>query len=129
MPSDAKWEFAARGGVVCSGNFTFSGGNALGEVGWYTGNSGGGTQDVGTRRPNALGIYDMSGNVWEWVWDWHWPYPSAAQTDPVGASSGSGRVQRGGSGNDTAVNARSAARSWSTPSYRLSTFGFRLVRP
>jgi len=60
MPLDAEWEFAARGGVVCRGNFVFSGSNVAGEVAWYNRNSGGSTQPVGTLRPNALGLYDMS---------------------------------------------------------------------
>jgi len=129
LPTEAEWEFAARGGIVCRGNFTFSGSNTLGDVGWYQGNSGGGTQDVGMRRPNAIGLYDMSGNVWEWVWDWLGAYPSAAQTDPVGASSGSNRVHRGGSWNFSSWNVRSAIRSGSHPSHRVVYLGFRLVRP
>jgi len=129
LPTEAEWEFAARRGIVCHGNFRFSGGNTPGEVGWYIRNSGGGTQDVGTRRPNALGIYDMSGNVWEWVWDWYGPYPSAAQADPVGASSGSDRVIRGGWWGGGTTDGRSARRGQITPSARHSHIGFRLVRP
>jgi len=138
LPTEAEWEFAARGGIVCQGNFVFSGSNTAGEVAWYWGNSGGRTREVGTLRPNALGLYDMSGNVWEWVWDWHGPYPSVAQTDPAGASSGSDRMIRGGCWSSSAFLARSAqrnsvrvapsARSLFVPSIWSRAIGFRLVR-
>jgi len=117
LPTEAEWEFAARGGMVCRGNYEFSGSNTVGTVAWYMGNSGGGTQPVGMLRPNALGIYDMSGNVWEWVWD------------PVRATSGSNRVLRGGSWVSTSANARSADRNGTAPSNRNRNIGFRLVRP
>jgi len=129
MPLGAKWEFAARGGAVCHGNYTFSGSNVAADVAWTLENSGGRTHEVGTLRSNALGLYDMSGNVWEWVWDWFGTYPSVAETDPVGASSGSGRVVRGGSSGLTPVNARSAYRNASGPSSQSRGLGFRLVRP
>jgi len=128
LPTEAEWEFAARGGMVCHGNFRFSGSNAVGEVAWYEGNSGGSTQLVGMLRPNALGIYDMSGNVWEWVWDWHGTLPTSAQTNPVGASSGSYRVIRGGGWNNSAGFLPLAVRSMASQASRFGG-GFRLVRP
>jgi len=129
LPTEAQWEFAARGGHGSPGNFTFSGSNTAAEVAWHNANSGNRTREVGTLRPNALGLYDMSGNASEWVWDWFGNYPSVAQTDPVGASSGSLRVRRGGSWLGSAGDVRSAFRDWSAPFLRSDSFGFRLVRP
>ena len=129
MPSDSKWDFAARGGIVCQGNFVFSGSNTAAEVGWYWGNSGGRTYEVGTLQANALGLYDMSGNVWEWVWDWWGSYTNEPKTDPTGASSGSNRVGRGGCWGSSDWFVRSAFRAGGSPAYRGSDLGFRLVRP
>jgi formylglycine-generating enzyme required for sulfatase activity len=83
MPTEAEWEFAARGGNLTHG-YKYSGSNTLAEVGWYNANSGNTPHDVATLAPNELGIYDMSGNVREWVWDWYHDYTSAAQTNPTG---------------------------------------------
>jgi len=128
LPTEAEWEFAARGGHGSPGDFMFSGSNVLGDVAWYSGNSGRRTREVGTRQPNALGLYDMSGNVWEWVWDWDGAYPSTAQTDPVGASSGWNRTVRGGSWAVLSTSVRSMSRDNFTPSGRTNSIGFRLVR-
>ena len=125
LPTEAEWEFAARGGIVCHGNFTFSGSNIAAEVAWHSTNSGSRTREVGTLKPNALGLYDMSGNVWEWVWDCHGTYPNIARTNPVGAYS----VARGGSWAGPAAAARSVVREGLIPSYQSLALGFRLVRP
>ena len=129
LPTEAEWEFAARGGSLCPDNFMYSGGNAAGEVAWYFGNSRRRPQDVGTRRSNALGLYDMSGNVWEWVWDWFGLYPAHAQTNPEGAFSGSGRVTRGGSWGWSTGGLGSANRGNMGPAGWYGIIGFRLVRP
>ena len=129
MPLGAKWEFAARGGHGSPGNFTFSGSNVTADVAWYWGNSGDRTCEVGTLAPNALGLYDMSGNVWEWVWDRFGAYPSFAQTDPAGPAAGDGRVLRGGSWNGAPADVRLAHRSSTVPDVRSNLLGFRLVRP
>jgi len=141
LPTEAQWEYAAKGGNGSPGNYPYSGSNNADEVAWCGVNSGDidlawvfsdnptRTRPVGTKKPNRLGIYDMSGNVWEWCWDWYGTYPSTAQTDPTGASSGSDRVWRGGSWIDRAEWVRSAFRSASSPSFQLSDIGFRLVRP
>ncbi|MCL2600865.1 MAG: formylglycine-generating enzyme family protein, partial [Treponema sp.] len=136
LPTEAQWEFAARGGHGTPGNFMFSGSNTAGDVGWYIGNSpvtgypDGRTHPVGTRAPNELGIYDMGGNVWEWVWDWHGPYPRVPETDPVGPSSGSSRMLRGGSLGGSDLSLRSVARNNNAnPVSRWNSSGVRLVRP
>jgi len=129
LPTEAQWEFAARGGTVCRGNFTFSGSNVAGDVAWHWENSGRRTHEVGRLRPNALGLFDMSGNVWEWVWDWWRPYPGFAETDPTGPAAGDYRVIRGGSWFFSPGNARSAFRYVDSPGFRGTDLGFRVVRP
>ena len=91
LPTEAEWEWAARGGGKSSG-YEYAGSSNAGDAGWYGDNSGSKTHPVGTKKANELGIYDMSGNVWEWCWDWYGSYSSGSQTDPTGAYSGSNRV-------------------------------------
>ncbi|MCL2191138.1 MAG: SUMF1/EgtB/PvdO family nonheme iron enzyme [Treponema sp.] len=129
LPTEAQWEFAARGGIVCHGNFVFSGSDTVGDVAWIWENSDGRTHEVGTRQPNALGLYDMSGNVWEWVWDWWGSYPDYPETDPVGAFSGSVRVRRGGCWVSPARSGARSFRAGEDPAMGGDDLGFRLVRP
>jgi formylglycine-generating enzyme required for sulfatase activity len=135
LPTEVEWEYAARGGNGSLGNYTYSGSNDAGSVAWYSGNNGSrgsanyGTKPVGTKAANGLGLYDMSGNVYEWCWDWYGSYASGAQTDPRGAASGSVRVLRGGSWVYDASLARSVGRNYSNPINRPYDVGFRLVRP
>lgn len=95
LPTEAEWEFAARGGNKSWG-YKYAGGNTIGDVAWYYSNSNSKTHAVAQKLPNELGLYDMSGNVWEWCQDWYGSYGSAAQTNPTGPASGSYRVIRGG---------------------------------
>ena len=125
LSTEAEWEFAARGGNR-SAYTQYAGGRNLGSVAWYEGNSGNTTHDVATKSPNELGLYDMSGNVWEWCQDWYGSYSSSAQTNPTGPSSGSYRVLRGGSWGSSARHCRVANR-YSTPSYRGDDLGLRLA--
>lgn len=126
LPTEAEWEFAARGGNSSKG-YKYSGSNRIDDIAWYSGNSGNATHEVATCYPNELGIYDMSGNVWEWCSDWYGSYSSMAQTDPSGAGSGSYRVDRGGGWNSSAQSCRVAIRNFSTPYGRYGNLGFRLV--
>lgn len=126
LPTEAEWEFAARGGNNSRG-YKYAGSNNIGDVAWYDDNSGSKTHVVGTKSPNELGIYDMSGNVWEWCQDWYGSYSSASQTNPTGASSGSCRVLRGGGWSYRARSCRSSFRLISTPDYRNYIRGLRLV--
>ena len=126
LPTEAEWEFAARGGNNSRG-CKYSGGNTIGDVAWYSGNASSTTHPVGTKSPNELGLYDMSGNVWEWCSDWYGSYPSSSQTNPTGPSSGSSRVSRGGSWSSTARDCRVSFRFYSNPEFRYYYLGFRLA--
>lgn len=125
LPTEAEWEYAARGGNKAQG-YLYSGSNTIGDVAWYTSNSSSTTHPVKTKQANELGLYDMSGNVWEWCADWYGSYSSSAQTDPVGPSSGSYRVLRGGSWSLTATCCRVANRYYDSPSGAGSDNGLRL---
>ena len=126
LPTEAEWEYAARGGNKSKG-YKYSGSNTLGNVAWYDDNSGKETKAVKAKSPNELGIYDMSGNVWEWCQDWYGSYESSSQTNPTGPSSGSRRVYRGGSWDRYARSCRVSFRSSNTPGSRGNSLGLRLV--
>ena len=126
LPTEAEWEYAAKGGKKSNG-YTYAGSNTIGDVAWYYNNSNSTTHAVGTKFANELGLYDMSGNVWEWCQDWYGDYSSDVQTDPTGPSSGSDRVLRGGSWDDGATICRVADRFYFTPTYRDNYRGFRLA--
>ena len=126
LPTEAEWEFAARGGNQ-SRHTPYSGSSRIDDVAWYLYNSGEKTHPVKTKQPNELGIYDMSGNVWEWCQDWDGDYSSYAQTNPTGASSGSDRVIRGGSLYSSPWDCRSSGRVYGAPTYSEYDQGLRLV--
>ncbi|HCC37555.1 MAG TPA: formylglycine-generating enzyme family protein [Treponema sp.] len=126
LPTEAEWEYACRAGTTTAYN---TGDTISGNTGWYSANSNGMTHEVGKKPANAYGLHDMHGNVFEWCWDWHGSYGSAAQTDPKGASSGAGRVGRGGGWSSNAESLRSANRFSSNPSDRNYNIGFRVLRP
>ena len=126
LPTEAEWEFAARGGNKNRG-YQYSGSNVLSDVAWYYDNSGNKTHNVGTKAPNELGIYDMSGNVWEWCQDWYGDYHGYSQTNPTGPSSGANRVYRGGSWGSGAWLCRVAFRDNYTPGSRGNGLGLRLA--
>lgn len=126
LPTEAQWEYAARGGNKSKG-YIYSGSNEIDEVAWYEYNSGGMTHPVQTKAPNELGIYDMTGNVYEWCTDWYGAYSSAAQTDPTGPATGSDRVYRGGSWGSDATFCRVANRNNYTPTNSYFHLGLRLA--
>ena len=126
LPTEAEWEYAARGGNKSQG-YKYSGSNTIGNVAWYTDNSSSTTHDVKTKQANELGIYDMSGNVWEWCHDWYGSYSSGSQTNPTGPSSGSYRVYRGGGWNDYAEGCRVSYRLRSNPGGWAGYLGLRLA--
>jgi formylglycine-generating enzyme required for sulfatase activity len=133
LPREAEWEYAAKGGIETiheSSQTKYAGSNNIGDVAWYTSNSGNETHKVGTKQANELGIYDMSGNVWEWCSDWYGSdyYKNSPRNDPQGPSSGTCRVLRGGSWYDLAGNCRVANRGGSSPGLTSFNDGFRLAR-
>lgn len=125
LPTEAEWEYAARAGQKTE----YAGSNQVDEVAWLYSNSGGQPHPVAKKRPNAWGLYDLSGNVWEWVWDWYdGSYDSAAKENPIGPQGGSARVLRGGSWLFDAGYARVASRDGNAPTDRVINVGFRLAR-
>ena len=126
LPTEAEWEYAARGGIKKI-DYNYSGSDDLDIVAWYNVNSGSITHDVGQKKPNKLGLYDMSGNVEEWCMDWYGIYGSDNQMNPFGPSSGYNRVDRGGSWNSDSKDCRVSYRSYGTPSYKGNTLGLRLA--
>lgn len=127
LPTEAQWEYAARGGNKNEGA-KYAGSNMIDAVAWYADNSGNSTHIVGSKRANALGIYDMSGNVWEWCKDWYAnSYVSYDTNNPVGPSSGACRVDRGGGWSSTASSCRVANRGSNSPGGRDGNLGFRVV--
>ena len=126
LPTEAEWEFAARGGNKSKG-YKYAGGNDLKQVAWYSYNSGNKTHSAEGKQANELGIYDMSGNVWEWCWDQYGDYSSGSQNNPRGSSSGSYRVNRGGSWYNYASNCRLANRNCNSPGNSYNDLGFRIA--
>ena len=126
LPTEAEWEFAARGGNN-SKNYKYAGSDKLDYVAWYDDNNRRRTQPVKKKAPNELGLYDMSGNVWEWCNDWYGSYTSNAQTNPQGPTSGVDRVARGGCWNLGARSCCTSSRTSFIPRGRGNFLGFRLA--
>ena len=128
LPTEAEWEFAARGGKKCKG-YKYAGSDTINEVAWYNDNSNASTHPVKLKKPNELDIYDMSGNVWEWCQDWFDSnyYENSPDATPQGPVSGSDRVLRGGSWINNATYGRTAYRSSNSPGNRNNNLGFRLA--
>lgn len=126
LPTEAEWEYAARAGTTGD----YGGTGNLDEMGWYSENSGEKTHPVGSKQPNAWGLHDMHGNVWEWSQDWFDAgyYAKSPTIDPKGPDAGSARVCRGGGWSYPATRSTSASRAHPAPSARNSSVGFRLVR-
>jgi formylglycine-generating enzyme required for sulfatase activity len=126
LPTEAEWEYACRAGS--NTKFCFGDANeGLGDYAWYGDNTGRTTQPVGQKKPNAWGLYDMHGNVWEWCADWYGDYPKGVVTDPQGPASGTYRVLRGGCWFYDPFLCRSAYRDSDSPDYRYGHCGFRVV--
>ena len=137
IPTEAEWEYAARGGKKSKG-YKYSGGDNLRAVAWFgqkdgatydNGNSESRSHRVATKQPNELGLYDMSGNLWEWCRDFYGDYSTEEQTNPLGPKEGTHRVVRGGSFYSRATNCRVSFRSANKPDSRLTHTGFRLSLP
>ncbi len=126
FPTEAQWEFAARGGNYSKG-YQYSGSNILDKIAWYGDNGRKGRHAIRKKRPNELGIYDMSGNMWEWCGDWKEDYSPAPVTDPTGAVSGTTKVLRGGSRFTHKRCCRTSARNADNPQKRSLYYGLRLA--
>jgi formylglycine-generating enzyme len=123
LPTESEWEYAARGGE----SYKYAGSNAVQNTAWYDGNSHSKPHPVGQKQANGFGLYDMAGNVWEWCSDYYGDYNRASQLNPIGASSGTSCVYRGGSWFGIAQYCRVSSRGSNTPAYRFNTLGFRVV--
>ena len=121
LPTEAQWEYACRAG----GTTAYPG--DMEQTTWYEGNCGSKTHPVGTKTPNAWGLYDMTGNVWEWCADWYGEYPAESVTDPTGPQKGSFKLFRGGGWHESARYCRCAVRGYSEPDYQDGNFGFRCI--
>ncbi len=134
LATEAEWEYAAEGGHKSRGyeypgsKYAYAGSNLEDEVGWHYFNSGKKTHPVEQKKPNELGFYDMSGNVWEWCWDWYGKYSLSEQADPRGPSTGSERVCRGGGWDSYEWRMRVESRFHINPLFGTNTTGFRVVR-
>ncbi|MCM1531612.1 MAG: formylglycine-generating enzyme family protein [Bacteroides sp.] len=126
LPTEAQWEYAARGGKKSKG-YKYAGGNTISEVAWYYENSKEKTHEVGTKKANELGIYDMSGNVWEWCSDWYGSYDRAGTDNPTGPKNGTSRVKRGGSWYFDVSGCRVSERSCGYSVWQNDFFGFRVA--
>ena len=124
LPIEAEWEFAARGNEY----FIYSGSNTIDEVAWYSHNSENITNRVAQKEPNAFGLYDMTGNVYEWVWNGYNEYSDETEVDPINSSSQEYRMLRGGSWYGDSIYARVSLRSYYEPTDRFFYLGFRLAR-
>jgi len=127
LPTEAEWEYAYRAGTTTAW-YNGDDESKVEDIAWFGGNSDYLTQPVGQKQPNAFGLFDMSGNVWQWTNDWYDNYPGGALTDPAGPQSGSSRVRRGGSCYNDASATRAAIRGNDSPGDRVSAIGFRLAR-
>ena len=127
LPTEAEWEYAARAGTTTAYSFG-SDVSRLDEYAWYGGNAAHTSHPVGQLKPNAWGLHDMHGNVWEWVHDWYETYLTGAETDPQGPVSGVSRVFRGGGCSNVAWRCRSSSRGYRPPESRLDAVGFRVLR-
>lgn len=127
LPTEAEWEYAARGGHKSVEDYAYSGSDAIADVAWYFQNSSSKTHDVKTKAPNELGIYDMTGNVTEWCSDWYGNYSSSPSTDPMGPTSGTYRVCRGGGWMGDSMDSRVTYRYFYARSYSKYDIGFRLA--
>jgi formylglycine-generating enzyme required for sulfatase activity len=121
LPTEAEWEYAARAGTADEAY------GPLDEIAWYRANGSRTTHPVGQKRPNAFGLYDMLGNVWQWCQDWFGPYPSTPSVDTVGPREGEGRVTRGGCFYCEAVDERAARRNRDLVDHAWRSIGFRIV--
>ncbi|MGH8058836.1 MAG: SUMF1/EgtB/PvdO family nonheme iron enzyme [Candidatus Entotheonellia bacterium] len=127
LPTEAEWEYAARAASTSAYSFGDDP-RQLGAYAWYSENAGGKTHPIGQKQPNAWGLHDMHGNVWEWVQDWYGAYAAESVPDPQGPASGSLRGYRGGSVGNVASDCRSARRGYNAPGYRHVYLGVRLLR-
>ena len=134
LPTEAEWEYAYRAGTTTAFHSYpaqptgFNNDTLLGNIAWYSSNSGNQTHAVGGKSANGLGLHDMAGNVFEWCQDWFGLYSSASVTNPTGPATGTNRLLRGGGWDYVSYFCRASKRNLITPDYLLTHLGFRVVR-